>query len=51
MGLRADLRWLIFQGANPPTRSLGPSDNPGPSDFEDRIYYNGQLGLSVIFIL
>ena len=50
-GLRADLRWLIFQGPNATTQRLGPTDNPKASSFEDRIHYNGQAGLSLIFIL
>lgn len=52
VGIRADLRWLIFQGPNPTSRELGANDNPPePTDFEDRIYYNGQLGLALVFIL
>jgi len=50
-GIRADLRWLIFQGPNPPTQRLGPTDNPSASSFEDRIFYNGQLGLGLVFLL
>lgn len=50
-GLRLDLRWLIFQGPNATTQRLLPSDNPSASSFDDRIFYNTQLGLSGIFIL
>lgn len=55
IGLRADLRWLIFQGANAPTKSLrsvGANDpKPSASDFEKRIFYNSQLGLSLVFLI
>lgn len=50
-GLRADLRWLIFQGPNATSQRLGPTDKPAASSFEDRIFYNGQLGLGLVFIL
>ncbi len=52
-GLRADLRWIIFQGPDPTSYKgdLLPSKAVKPGDFEDRIYYNGQLGLAAIFIL
>lgn len=51
-GLRADLRWLIFQGPDPTSvRPLSPSGTYDAGRFDDRIYYNGQLGLSAIFIL
>lgn len=50
-GIRADLRWLIFQGPNPPTQRLGPTDNPSGTAFEDRIFYNGQIGLALVFLL
>jgi outer membrane beta-barrel protein len=50
-GLRADLRWLIFQGPNATSQRLGPTDKPAASAFEDRIFYNGQLGLGLVFIL
>jgi outer membrane beta-barrel protein len=51
VGIRADLRWLIFQGPNAPSQRLRPTDQPSPSSFEDRIYYNGQLGLALVFLL
>lgn len=51
VGIRADLRWLIFQGPNAPTQRLGPADNPSSSSFEERIYYNGQIGLALVFLL
>ena len=52
-GLRFDLRYLIFNGPNPSTKGvrLRPQDNPQPSAFEDRIWYNGQISLAGIFIL
>jgi outer membrane beta-barrel protein len=48
-GLRFDIRWLIFQGPDATSRALGVSDNP--TTFDDRIFYNGQMGLNAIFIL
>lgn len=51
-GLRADLRWLIFQGPNATTVNLGPNTQPPPaSSFGNRIYYNSQAALSAVFIL
>lgn len=50
-GLRADLRMLIFQGPDATSQSLQAGDNPSASAFDDRIYFNTQLGLSGIFIL
>ncbi len=50
-GLRFDLRWLIFQGPNATTQSLKPTDSPSASSFDDRIFYNTQLGLTGIFVL
>lgn len=55
IGLRADLRWLIFQGANATSKSLrsvnGNDPAPAASAFEKRIYYNSQLGLSLVFLI
>lgn len=51
VGLRADLRWLIFQGPNAASKKLRPEDEPAASSFEKRIYYNTQLGLSLVYIL
>lgn len=51
VAIRADLRWVIFQGPNATSRPLTPTDNPSASSFENRIFYNGQLGLAAIFIL
>ena len=52
IGLRFDVRWLIFPGPNPATQLLQPGINfPSASDFEDKIHYNGQLGLAMVFIL
>jgi outer membrane beta-barrel protein len=51
VGLRLDLRYLIFQGPNATTKSLESYDNPAPSSFGNRIYYNAQIGASLIFIL
>lgn len=55
-GLRADVRWLIFQGPNATTQRLSSragdiSPTPAASSFGNRIYYNSQVGLSAIFIL
>ncbi len=50
-GLRFDMRWLIFQGPNATSQRLLATDNPSASSFEDRIYYNTQIGLSAVFIL
>jgi len=51
IGIRADLRWLIFQGPNPTSQRLTTNDPATATGFEDRIYYNGQLGLALVFIL
>lgn len=51
IAIRADLRWLIFQGPNATSQSLEPSDNPSADSFDDRIFYNGQLGLALVFVL
>lgn len=51
IGLRFDLRWLIFQGPNPTTQDLGPTKNPSAEAFGDRIYYNTQMGLALVFVL
>lgn len=50
-GLRADLRWLIFQGPNATTQRLGPTDNPSASSFDNRLYFNAQLNLAAVIIL
>lgn len=54
--LRADLRWLIFQGPNPTTKNLRNNSEfvdptPPTGSFGKRIYYNSQLGLSAVFVL
>lgn len=51
LGLRFDLRWLIFQGPNATSQTLRPQDNPSASSFGNRIYYNTQMGLSLVYIL
>ncbi len=51
MGVRFDLRWLIFQGPNAASKTLSPTDNPSASSFGSRIYYNTQIGLSLVYIL
>jgi len=51
IGIRADLRWLIFQGPDATTQSLRPTDHPAAGDFGNRIYYNTQLGLGLVFVL
>ena len=50
-GVRLDLRWLIFQGPDATSQHLRPADNPSPSAFDDRIYYNAQMSIAGIFIL
>jgi hypothetical protein len=47
--LRADLRMLIFQGPNP--ASPGQVLNTHPDTYENRLFFNTQLGLAGIFIL
>lgn len=51
VGLRADLRWLIFQGPNAASQHLRPTDAPQASAFANRIYYNTQLGLALVVVL
>lgn len=51
VGLRFDLRCLIFQGPNATTQNLGPNDNPSADAFGDRIFYNTQMGLNLVVIL
>jgi outer membrane beta-barrel protein len=55
IGLRMDLRWLIFQGPNATTQHLRTdstnNDHPSAGSFGNRIYYNSQLGLSLLYIL
>jgi outer membrane beta-barrel protein len=50
-GIRWDLRWLIFQGPDPTSQQLGPTNNPSAGSFSNRLYYNSQLALSAVFIL
>lgn len=49
--LRMDLRCLIFRGPNATSERLRPQDNPSASSFDQRIYYNTQLGISGVFLL
>ncbi len=51
VGLRVDLRWLVFQGPNAASKKLRPEDNPAPEDFEKRVFYNTQMGVSLVYIL
>ncbi len=51
LGIRADLRWLIFQGPDATTQTLRPQDTPAASSFGNRIFYNTQIGLSLVYIL
>lgn len=51
VGLRADLRWLIFQGPNPASQDLSPNRNPSASSFDSRLFFNAQLGVAMVFIL
>jgi len=46
MGLRLDLRWLIFQGPNATSKDLTPGTTVSSSGFEDRLFFNTQLGLT-----
>jgi outer membrane beta-barrel protein len=50
-GIRVDLRWIIFRGPNAATKQLTPGTTVKASEFEDRFYFNTQLGVSGIFIL
>lgn len=52
-GLRADLRWLIFQGPDPTsvTGGLDPTKTYAPGQFGDHINYNAQLSLSAVIVL
>ena len=49
--LRMDFRCLIFRGPNAASESLTPADNPSASSFDQRIFYNTQLGISGVFLL
>jgi len=49
IGLRIDLKTLIFKGPNPASKP--PSSNPGPSDFEESMHVNNQLTASLLFLL
>lgn len=51
LGLRFDLRWLIFQGPDATSKRLLPTDNPSSGSFDNRVYYNTQVGLGLIFVL
>lgn len=51
-GLRADLRWLIFQGPDPTSvRPLSPTKTYSAGQFGDHINYNGQLSFSAVIVL
>lgn len=50
-GVRADLRWLIYQGPDATSQDLSPNRNPSASSFDSRIFYIGQMGLSLVFLL
>lgn len=51
-GLRADLRWLIFQGPDPTSiRPLSPNKTYSAGQFGDHINYNGQLSFSAVIVL
>jgi hypothetical protein len=52
MAIRWDLKYLIFQGPDPTSvKDMGPTAKPKASDFSNRIYYNSQLDLALVFIL
>ena len=48
-GLRADLRLFMYQGPNPP--SPGDPKKAVPATYEDRTFFNTQLGLTGIIVL
>jgi len=50
-GLRTDLRWIIYRGPDATSQSLKPTDNPEAGAFDERLYFNAQLGLSLVLIL
>ena len=49
LGVRVDLRVFMYQGPNPP--SPGDPKIASPVTYEDRIFYNTQLGLTGIIVL
>ncbi len=52
VGFRFDLRWLIFQGPDPTSKALDPNQAaPSANAFSNRIFYNSQLGLALVYIL
>lgn len=51
IGLRWDLRWMIFQGPDATSQSLQANDRPAASSFSNRIFVNTQFGLALVFIL
>ena len=49
MGLRVDLKTLLFKGPNPASRPA--ASNPKPSDFEEDLHVNNQITASAVFLL
>jgi outer membrane beta-barrel protein len=51
VGIRWDLRWLVFEGPDATSQELAPKDNPSASSFSNRLYFNTQLGLALVVVL
>ena len=55
VGLRMDLRYLIFRGPNATTQHLrsttANNDAPVAGAFGNQMFYNSQLGLTLVFLL
>jgi len=51
IGMRWNLRWLLFQGPDPTSVRLTQSDNPSPGAFSNRLYFNTQIDLGIVFLL
>lgn len=51
MSIRFDLRMLIFPGPNAAAANLTGANNPSVSSYPTRIFFNNQMGLSLVFIL
>lgn len=53
LALRVDIRMLIFRGPNAASKGVGmaPGQTHNASDFDQRMYFNNQLGLSLAYLL
>ena len=55
LGIRMDLRYLIFRGPNATTQQLRTTstanDTPAVGGFGNQMFYNSQLGLSLVYVL